>query len=230
MTALVEVQIEGTWIPMLAPVWPNDGFQNRGENALGKTPVIVRDYALFSVLADVRNRTGRGYVVHIKDEIEGIPVEYDYDTDDGGHDPLIPIAMPRGVPKDASPPWKKFVKSHKLHDETWLTLADLLGADWDQVIYEQAVASEEEYLRWKETGVPPKMASRSMGGPGMRIVNEVEYAAGERGEQTAVDFRWRGKTVREEASKAWWATIGMMTIIAPDSDAERVRMLLAFDS
>lgn len=231
MTALIEAQVEGTWIPMLAPVWPNDGFQNRGEEPLAKTPVIVRDYALFSVLADVRNRTGRGYTVHIKDEIDGIPIEYDYDTDDGGHDPLIPIAMPRGVPGDASEPWRKFMKAHKVHDPTWLTLGDLLGADWDQVVYEQAVAYENEYLHWKETGEPPKMGARSVGGPGLRVVNEVEYAAGVRGEkQTAIDFRWRGGTVREQASKAWWATLGMMTLIAPNQDAEKVRMLLAFDS
>jgi hypothetical protein len=232
-TALVEVRVNDKWIPVIKPIWPNEGFQHRGEQPLAATPTVLRDYALFSVLADVRNRTGRGKSVHIKDEIEGIPVEYDYDTDDGGHDPLVPIATPRGVPEDASKPWRQFVKAnkHRVHDMTWLTLTDLLAADWDQVIYEQAVVYEDEYLRWKDTGEAPKMGARSVGGPGLRIVNEVEYAAGVRGErQTAVDFRWTGKTVREEASKAWWATLGMMTLIAPDNDPQRVRLLLAFDS
>lgn len=228
---MVEVQIGNEWRPIVKPIWPNDGYDQRGESPFAITPVIARHYGLFSVLADVRNRTGRGYVTHIVDEVEGHRVEYDYDTDDGGHDPLAYIAEPKGVPEDANEAWQKFTSLPKFHDMTWLTLAELEAGPWDQVLYEQGVAYEDEYLAWKNEGIQPRMHARSVGGPGLRIVNEVEYAAGERGEtQTAVDFRWTGKTVREDVSPGFWVIVEVMRILCPSQDKDRIRLLLAFDS
>jgi hypothetical protein len=231
VTLMVEAQIDGRWVPVVKPIWPNQGFRDRGEEPFGITPYILRDYGLFAVLADVRNKSGRGTITHMTGEVEGIPYEYDYDTDDGGHDHLDQFFEPRGVPADANPAWQEFVKQRKFHDPTWFTLEELENAPYDQVLYEQCVAYEDEYLHWQETGHRPTFAARSAGGPGLEIVNEVEYAAGKRGpKQTAIDFRWRGGTVREEASQAWWATLGIMSMIAPNQDHSRVRMLLVFDS
>jgi hypothetical protein len=231
-TALVEAKPANRWIAMTMPIWPNPGFTERGEEPLAPLPGIARHYGLFSVLADVRNRTGRGYKVTATAVVPDVgPVQYEYDTDDGGHDPLQFIDVPRGTPKDALPAWRALTRLDKYHDATWFTLTELENAPYDQVLYEQAVAYESEYLRWKETGEPPEMHARSVGGPGMRVVNEVEYAAGLRGpEQTAIDFRWKGRTVREDAPQSWWATLAMMKLIAPDGDTDRVRMLMAFDS
>jgi hypothetical protein len=136
------------------------------------------------------------------------------------------------VPEDASQVWKDFTaqEDQGLHDPTWLTLTELLSADWDQALYEQCVALESEYLRWRETGEAPRYRSRGVGGPGMRVVNEVEYAAGVRGEQTAVDFRWRQGPLRESIPKAWWSTLAVMLLLVEQGKTDDVRMLLIFDS
>jgi hypothetical protein len=231
---MVEVQDDdGQWRPVVAPVWPNAKYgEEQGQKPFAVCPVPPRHYGLFSVLADVRNRTGRGKVTMIKHEIEGVPFEFRYDTDDGGHDPIEPIATPRGVPLDANPAWRAFATDDNVHDATWLTLQEIEAApQWDQVLYEQAVAIEEDYIVYQETGKPPGNHARSVGGPGLAVVTEVEYAAGKRGEnQTAVDFRWTGKTVREDVATVWWAIVAMMTLVAPEGDSEKVRLLAVFDS
>lgn len=232
LTGMVEILTETGWQPVIAPVWPNAKYgYEPGERPFDIHPSFARHYPLFSVLADVRNRTGRGKVYKQTHEIPGHgPITVDYDTDDGGHDPLVPIDLPRGVPEDCNDAWKVFNEQSMLHDPTWFTLKELEQGPWDQMIYKQGVAPEEEYLRFLKTGEPPRNYARGIGGPGMRTVNEVEYAAGERGEQTAVDFRWTGKTVYEDAPNSWWATLAVMHLVAPDGDDERVRLLLVFDS
>jgi hypothetical protein len=231
MTTMVEVMIDGRWRGMLDPIWPNDGYKRRGEEPFVMAPVIGRHYALYSVLADVRNQSGRGTVTHMVGEYEGHKIEYDYDTDDGGHDPLEFISVPKGVPEDANQAWREFTKQEMLHDPSWLTLAEIEAGPWDQYIYEQAIAYEDEYVRWKEKGEAPTMHARSVGGPGLEVVNEVEYAAGKRGpQQTAVDFRWKGNTVREDVGRSWWLTVAIMRMIAPNQDPNRVRLLFVFDS
>lgn len=234
-TGLVEVKRGSEWLPELRPIWPQAEATRIGE-AFDISPGLPRDYALFSILADVRNRTGRGFkTMQTVTHPEYGSVEFEYDTDDGGHDPLTPIAMPRGIPIDASIPWREFVETMQgagvLHDPTFLTLAEIEAGDWEQIVYYQAVVPEKTYLHWLETGHPPKGHPRGMGGDGVLVVNEVEYAAGQRGENaTAVDFRWTGKTAAEEMHKSWGATLDIMRLIAPDHDPEKVRLMVAFDS
>lgn len=217
---------------MIRPMWPVDNFVERGVPPLSEMPVLPRHYGLFSLLADVRNRTGRGTVTHMKQEVPGVGlIEFDYDTDDGGHDPIQPIDLPRGLPEDATPWWREFTSQSMVHDPTWLTLDELIEDNplYDQVLYEDCIASEKEYLHWRATGEPPKMQSRGVGGPGMVVVNEAEYLAGKRGEQTSVNFRWRGNTLRDDLPSIWWATVAMMTLVSPQ-DYKKVRLLVAFDS
>jgi hypothetical protein len=233
INAMVEVQdASGRWRPVIAPVWPNAKYHEEpGQKPFGMMPVIARHYGLFSVLADVRNRTGRGTVTMQKVEVPEVgEVEFAYDTDDGGHDPLVPLDLPRGTPDDANEGWRTFTSHDFVHDSTWFTLAELEAGPWDQVIHEQAIVSEQEYLTWRDTGQIPQMHSRGIGGPGMRVVTVDEYEAGERGQQTAVDFRWIGRTVYEDAPNSWWLTLTVMQLVAPEGDPEKVRLLLAFDS
>jgi hypothetical protein len=57
---------------------------------------------------------------------------------------------------------------------------------------------EPEYLALIEGGEIPTMHPMAAGGPGVITVNEVEYAAGQRGESlTVVNARWRSGTMRE---------------------------------
>lgn len=229
---MVEVHDGEKWNLMARPMWPVDNYKARGLPPLYEQPVLPRHYGLYSLLADVRNRTGRGTVTHMTQEIEGFGViEFDYDTDDGGHDPIQPIDFPRGIPTDADPIWQEFASQEAIHDPTWLTLDELLLENplYDQVLWEDCIASEKEYLHYRETGELPRMQSRGVGGPGMRVVTEAEYLAGERGEQTSVDFRWRGKSLREDIPSVWGAILGMMSLASP-KDYTKVRLLVAFDS
>lgn len=226
--SIVEVEVDGRWEPMFEKVWPNARAEDHTQ-IFARVPIIARHYGLFSVLADVRNQTGRGTKTMMKQIIpEYGEIEFEYDTDDGGHDPLTPIAVPRGIPDDASPVWKRFASQGMMHDPSFLLLEELEDTDlWDQVLYEQAVVMENEYVEWLASGKMPETHARGVGGPGMRIVTEVEYAAGVRGEQTAVDFRWKGNTVRDDVEKSWWATVAMMRIV---SGGRKVRLMICFDS
>lgn len=231
VTAMVEVQMGDRWVPAIAPIWPNAKYGEPGERPFALMPVIARHYAMFSVLADVRNRSGRGTQTMQKVMHPEVgEIEFLYDTDDGGHDTLVPIAMPRGVPEGVNEGWAEFAKSPHLHDVTWLTLEEIEAGPWDQVIHEQAIIYEGEYLAWRDTGQMPQLHARGVGGPGMRTVTVEEYEAGERGEQTAIDFRWVGRTVYEDAPDSWWATVAVMNLVAPEGHPEKVRLLLAFDS
>jgi hypothetical protein len=229
-TFMVEVKSGDKWTPVLAPIWPDQHRKEQGRGPFGIAPVIERHYGLYSLLADIRNRTGRGRVSLLKQEFEGQMIEFVYDTDDGGHEPITPIAGPRGVPEDANNAWKKYCAEPWTHDPTWVTLNDIQEADWDQTLQEQAVIREEDYLHWRETGEMPEMRPRGVGGSGVRVVTVEEYEAGERGESTAIDFHWVGEVLRDDVPKAWWATVAVMSLVAPHGDPEKVRLLVAFDS
>lgn len=233
--ALVEVQINGQWRPMVEPVWPVDADTDAhtGRPRLDTTPGLPRHYGLFSLLADVRNRTGRMGSVMQHAVINGHEVDFEYDMDDGGHDPLIPISVPRGLPDDAFIGFKSFASQRGIHDPTWLLASEIrLGSEcYDQPFIEHCIATEEEYLEFVRSGKEPKLQARSMGGPGTRVVSELEYAEGVRGDKdTGVSMSWASGTLREDLPLSWWAICAMMVMVAPDGDLEKVRLLLAFDS
>ena len=230
--AMVEIRKDNGWEPCFIPIFPNAN-REKGESPLDSVPGIARRYGLFSLLADVVNRTGRMGKVTLTQEVEGYgQVEVPYDMDDGGHEPIVPISEPRGVPEDAWEGWKQFTAQEAIHSATWLLLDELNDQHpmWDQPLHEDAFVIEEEYLKYKETGELPGLLARGVGGPDMRVVTEEEYEAGERGKQTAVHIKYTRQTIREEAGRAWWATVAAMTLIAPHGDKTRVRLLLAFDS
>jgi hypothetical protein len=233
--AMVEVKTDEGWEMCTLPLFPQpETWRKTGRSPLGPNPEIERKYGLFSLLADVVNRTGRMGVTIIHHDIpDHGPIDIEYDMDDGGHEPIVPISEPRGIPLDADPAWQMFARQDGIHSATWFTLDELDDQHpmWDQVLHEDGVVVEAEYLKYKETGELPGQIARQVGGPGLRIVTEEEYDAGERGEgQTAVHIRWTGQTIREEAGRAWWATLAAMRLVAPDDDKTRVRLLIAFDS
>lgn len=235
--AIVEIQLEGHWLPALFPIWPNPAYnpesedeEERQENLLH--PHIVRDYPMFSVLADVRNRSGRGTVTMMTQVTpSGEEFEYPYDTDDGGHDTLKFIAEPRGVPDDASEPWKElFSENHGFHDQTYLTLQELIDGPWQQEVIIEGVLLEPDYLAYMKDGKMPDYNARGAGGEGMLTVSEAEYLEGKRGERsTCVLARWKGGTVQHR-NHYFGVYLRLMMMLAPDDDYERIRMMIAFDS
>lgn len=90
-----------------------------------------RNYDLFAILANVRNRHG-----------------------------FEPIAEPRGLPDDISHEdnWAMDEDGERVwlgdHSYTWLTLAEILGFDWDKKITIRAWVGAEDYVEWKRNGKP----------------------------------------------------------------------------
>lgn len=223
--ALVEVSIGGApWRPLRGTGMPMMG---------------PRDYVLFSLLGDSRNHAGRHEPVwqkprKVKDS-EGTEHEIPgwwYAPDDGGHDRLEPISTPRGVPDDATLIWKGFVAMWEARgaslDVTWLTPEDITGGDWDQIVYQYGVLMEPDYLKLRDEGVIPTAHPANAGGPGLRVVNEIEYAAGERGENTTcISARWKAGTIREISGNFLDMVQEVQDTIP---DASRLRFMLLFES
>lgn len=229
LTVLIEVWHDEQWIPAVAPVWPD--FR---DGSKGVVPILTRNYSLFSVLGDVRNRSGRGHkTTQTIDIPDHGPVEVVYDTDDGGHATLRPIAEPRGIPDDATLPWVIWCQEFDggYHDHSWLTLEEMLTSTlWDQIVYEDGPVMEQEYIAYRDHGTRPEFKPQGVGGEGMRIVTPDEYEAGERGENTTVvQLQWSGGSVRDQNSE-FFTLLTLMSMLTPNRDLSKMRLLFVFDS
>src|SRR5678815_823537 len=104
---------------------------------------VPRNNVMFAMLADVGNRSGmweprwqepRTMQVEGGDTVD-VPGWW-YDPDDGGHDRIIPIDGPRGVPDDASMAWRANVAIWESQREmvatSYLTPQEILAGNWDQ--------------------------------------------------------------------------------------------------
>ncbi|MEZ5907892.1 MAG: hypothetical protein R3D31_03745 [Hyphomicrobiaceae bacterium] len=87
----------------------------------------ARDYDLFAILADVRNR----------------------------HD-FTPIAAPRGVPDDCCEEYRREVAlwENSGHSHSWLTLDEMLRFDWTQLCLEHGWVTPWGWFRWLHDGAP----------------------------------------------------------------------------
>jgi hypothetical protein len=121
-------------------------------------PYEGRSYNLFSILADVRN--DRGFA--------GIS------TGEG----FEPIAMPRGVPDDASPEYRALVERWGIdgHSHSWLTLDELKTFPWDDKhTVQYGVVSEEKYLERQKSGEDYKLYSGDIWGPKIVTLRKAQY-------------------------------------------------------
>jgi hypothetical protein len=93
-----------------------------------------RNYDLFSILADVRN--GYGFA--------GIKTGMGFK----------PIAMPKGLPKDASREIKKLSKEYGAdgHSHSYFTLDEIFAYDWQQRTVNEGFVSLSEYKEWVKNG------------------------------------------------------------------------------
>lgn len=91
---------------------------------------LQKDYHLFAALAGVRNGTW------------GMRVK--------------PISSPRGLPNDASEEVKRAGTEYEgvYYGHSWISLQELLGFDWDQVVPHEAVIdmTEPGVREWLEKG------------------------------------------------------------------------------
>ena len=115
----------------------------------GWVPVRVsydgRNYALFAILANVRN--GYGFA--------GIS------TGEG----FVPISMPRGLPFDVSPEIRAESDYWGVdgHSHSWLTVQELLAYNWEQEAIRYGVVPEKIYETLESGTAPESFSTAVMG-------------------------------------------------------------------
>lgn len=98
-----------------------------GETVKTDSPYQGQNYALFAILADVRN-----------------------------YDGFVPIDKPRGIPFTASKRYHKMVEKWDGdgHGASWFTVKELLDFDWDRMVARRGIVTKEEFRRIGGKGVP----------------------------------------------------------------------------
>ena len=150
---------DGKWIT--ADNWSQDKYNPPGRLTVDFHSQLYtdRNYRLFGVLANVRN--GFGFA--------GIKTG----------DPVIPITMPRGIPKDACPEYLSEVESWGVdgHSHSWLTLNDLNSYPWKSA-KKLGFVPLETYHEWKASGGGnPHEYCGDVSGPGIEKISETLAAA-----------------------------------------------------
>lgn len=115
-------------------------------------PYDNRNYALFSVLANVRN--GYGFA--------------GCDTGEG----YRPIDDPRGLPPDMSPLVKEWAEAGD-HSHSWLLVRELLDYDWDQIAVKRGCVRAHQFAAW-DGKTSPASYSGGIGGHRAREITNDE--------------------------------------------------------
>lgn len=163
---------EAAWKALKREVFPyayhhEEEPASRFNPAFSSTPYVGRNYVLFSVLADVRNERKTSNIFDSTMEYEE-------------RDSIDPIAMPRGVPENASKAWKREVKrwGRDFHSHSYFTLQELLDAKeagaFSQKIVQRGYVGLGAYLHFKQTGETPRAWASYTSGPAMK---EAEWEA-----------------------------------------------------
>jgi len=174
-----------------------------------------RNYRLFGMLAGVRNGVG----------VAG--------ADMG--DPVVPIAEPRGVPKDASGGFLTEVRGWggDGHSHSWLTLEELRAYDWTQTVTERGWVDHKAFQDWQATGRPGSW-SGGVSGAGVQHVSNAEMAeaiATERDDLSRLFTRleWH-QSYREAAGHFMTETLPGLVRLSVMRTVGQVRIVFFFDN
>lgn len=118
---------EGKWVAVEGP----NPYYGKWDN---ETPLVLegwlyngRNYALFGLLAGVRNET------------------------------IKPISEQKGIPEDASDEWREYTEDDcDLHSHSYYTLKELEEAEIPETYKEGGMVSPEAYNAYKENGTLPQ--------------------------------------------------------------------------
>ena len=153
-----------------------------GQNDTWRTECEIergRNYRLFAVLAGVRN--GYGFA--------GVKT----------HDPVGPIAEPRGLPGDFERDGDEhnwYFDERKTwmgdHSFSWLTLAEMKDwPHWDRPLAETGIVSLEVFKKWDGKSAPESWCG-GVGGPNV-IVGTPDNLKN----ATYVEIGWESRTMRD---------------------------------
>jgi hypothetical protein len=165
---IVEVKIDGKWVPNPKPVFKNSYYkadettkpkEDQWEWALNEfetSPSTDRNYDWFAILADVRN--GRGFA--------GVSTGAGFDV----------IVDPRGIPSDASDEWLETTKEWDcdMHSHSFLYIDDFDKFDWNQMTVKYGVISLEEYKQLRDDNESPDSWCGATSGGNIIIISEDE--------------------------------------------------------
>jgi hypothetical protein len=178
------------------------------------SPYEDRNYDLFAILADVRN--GYGFA--------GV------DTGDG----FRPIAMPRGVPEDASQYYKNEVNQWDGdgHSHSYFTLDELEAYDWaGQSTTHRGWVDKEQYEVFKKQGHPDSWSGGVSGGRVKHITNEEMDKVKDDDEEASyyTQVEWQ-ESYAESASSFLTETLPALRKIKKMKDVEDIRIVFFFDN
>lgn len=173
-------------------------------------PASARNYTLFARLAGVRQREPK----------------------------IEPLFAGRGAPKGMSP-WD----TDYYHSHTWATLAELLAADWGVVERrEENHASPEQYRRWREG---QDFLDLDFLHPGHEVITAAEFEEGEQAEDPEARAEFTRRMLSGRTVVRWEVVVKPLlrcgfvrwvngphaaALAEAAGGAERVRLLIAFDS
>lgn len=178
-------------------------------------PYGGRNYDLFGMLANVRNGSGFAGV----------------DTGDG----FKPIAMPRGVPEDASQYYKNEVASwgEDGHSHSYFTLDELEAYDWEgQTTKHRGWVNKEQYEIFKENGKPSSWSGGVSGGRVSHISNsEMDKisADGDHEYSYYTQVEWE-ETYAESAGSFLTETLPKLRELKSMKGVDDIRLVFFFDN
>lgn len=143
----IEIKKNGKWEQNQEPLFKNPyNFDKDPAKEMIPSWGDSRQYDWFSVLADVRNGSG----------FAGCK------TGEG----FVPIAEPRGIPKDATEEWKNYCKDWggDLHSKGYLTISDFENYDWNRSTKKYGVISLSQYTELRGTNKSPESWCGGIGG------------------------------------------------------------------
>lgn len=175
-----------------------------------------RNYNWFAILADVRN--GSGFA----------------GCDTG--DKFTPIAMPRGLPDDASPEIKRESDQWGVdgHSHSWFTLREILDYDWDSGAIQRGYVDASEFKKYIENGKPSSWWGDVRGGNVVRITNNQmkDVIMGVYGNLNPDDTHYTqiewGEPCRDAVGSQYLDTI--LDKLAEYGEPEEVRIVFWFDN
>lgn len=200
----IHLQIEykrgGKWY------WVNE-FLPKGLDKSDYLPLsTARNYELFAILANVRNR-------------------FDFN----------PISDAKGLPEDISDALKnenEFLLGD--HSYSWLTHDELHNFNWDQTGTMEGLVKSDQFLVWKSTGKPEAYCQGAMGG-NILIVSNDEMEEAIRTNDKSKEFytwvKWVKKYCEIVGWETYWQYYDLKTLIDYDcNDIEDIRIVFGFDS
>ena len=212
----------GTDIHISPEIFRNDRWERIMDEALVREISDFQDYAVFAVLANVRNhrfasadfRTGGGYE---------------------------PISERRGFPQDMSLESRRYFAfdvpeeemfGFEFHSPTWLRLDEIFDYDWSKVTWHTGIFAESEWETYLAQGQPNEWFRDVSGRRRVKLTTEQMRALkdGTYPREPAKEYYCEAKWPTTYWEDCGWYVTRLKEQFAPYGEPWRIRIIIAFDS